>query len=356
MQRLGIIASSLFLIGLAPSALAGGFGEKTMRAPMPTTEVERSLILPRGWVETKVDFEQKVATASWNSAGERVDFDHSTWLYRTERLTLSLGYGPHSEMWFSVPFHQARLTQDRPDVPADYTQVDIRDNSIGDPKVGWRVEILRTEAPLTSVVFNTYWKGPAASEAPGTFIGGPLNVQGFVFTTGTPDAYFGVAAKRQFGPASFTLNAGYMRRFSSTVQYLIELENMQFLGRIAPGDELQVDTDLTVQAGPVALHAGTRGKTRAETRVGTTSGGIGVLRPDKPCGEGVDRGCLRPLAGSGGAALDVNVSAQFMLSRGLDFHVGANIPVVGEDFMFFPIEDLHPTAGTTINVTLEARY
>ncbi len=347
MYRLVLAATFSLTMILAPnSASAGMFGEKTMRQPLPTQAVERSLILPRGWVEVQLDFEQKTSTSSWNSDGSRDQWQHSRWSYRTQRATFTLGFAKRANLWFDFPVHQARLTQDREGVAADQ-QTDIRDASIGDPRAGWIIELFNQESPTASVAFEGWYKGAAANEAPGTYIGGPLNVNGFVFTTGTPDVYLGFGAKKQLGPLGLEAHAGYKHRFSATVQYLIELENSQFAGRMKPGHQFLVDTKVQLQLGPVAPYVGSRGLTRGEAAVGTTSGGPGVIRPDKQ---------LRKLSGSGGSQLDLVAGLQLNASRGFDVTLGANLPLIGEDFMFFPIEDLHPTAGTTLFGSVEIRY
>lgn len=343
MHRLGILASSLFFFSLSTAAQAG-FGEKTMRAPMPAHSVDRGLILPRGWFEVELGASQKTSTSSWDSSGQRVAWDHSKWLYKTENLKMTLGMGHRSNLWFEVPWHQARLDHVATAGVGGDSDWSIKDASVGDTRFGWTVVLTDDEESGTTAAFESWYKGPTAAESPGTFIGGPLNVQQFVFTTGTPDMYLGFAAKVRGGPVAATARVGYVRRFSSNVQYLIELDNTQFAGRIQPGDQLRFELNGQAQAGPIELHASVDGLLRGQVRVGTSSGGVAPNRQ------------LYALEGSDGAQMDLAFGAVVNANRAVDLGVDMRLPVMGEDLMFFPIEDLHPTAGTTVGAHVEVRY
>jgi hypothetical protein len=330
------------MIVLAPGVAQAAFEPKTQRDPLSRQAVERGLILPKGWVEFEFEGSRKHATSSWGADGAREQWNNSAWTYNTGRLTMSLGYGQRAEVWASLPYHRARL--DHFAVGATDTDWSISDQSIGDPRFGWRFELLDNPAPRASAIVEVAYKGPLGAESSGSFIGGPLNISGFVFTTGTPDLYAGAAYKRQFGPAAITARAGYARRFSGPVQYLIELENSQFIGRIKPGDLLTADLGAQLQLGPAALGVNPRFTYRGETRMGTTSPG---MSPNKT---------LRAVSGSDGFNLDVMADAVLNVSPALDLSFYANVPVAGQDLQFFPIEDLHPTAGTTLGGKVEVRY
>jgi hypothetical protein len=164
-------------------------------------------------------------------------------------------------------------------------------------------------------------------------------------TTGTPDAWAGVRAKRQLGPAALTVGGAWVHRFGGLVQYIIETENNQFQGRIKPGDQAVFDADLLLQLGPVAPRGGLLYRSTGLTAIGTTADG--VFRQNDN---------LVDVAGSDGWSLDARAGAILNLTRGLDLDLGVGIPLRGEDLLFFPIEDLSPTRGTTYSGTLEIRY
>lgn len=332
------LISAAVMLGLSTSAQAA-FTEKTMRAPLPRQAIERGLLMPRGWVELELDYARKNATANWTADGEKREWENSSFLYQTETAKISMGYGSRLEFWFAMPFHQASITSTLGD---GFT---TSGTSMGDPRVGWTFLLYDGGgSTVTQGAVEFMYKGPAGNESAGSYIGGPQNFNTFVFTTGTPDAYLGFVGKYQMGPIAITPRFGYARRFSGPVQYLVELQNFQFTGRIKPGDLLTASLKVEAQGGPVNLWARPDFRYRGETRMGTTSPG---WSPNK---------YLDPLAGSDGFNLDVAAGAELNVSRSLDVGFYANIPLMGQDFQFFPIEDLHPTAGVTLGGNLEVRY
>lgn len=322
---------------------------KTMREPLPAHEVERSLLLPKGWLELELAYDRHHGTGAWSPDGERDPFDHASWVYQTERATLTYGLSHQIELSWSVPFHQAHLTN-------DLLGTDTSDSSLGDPRIGLKYELIDRDPPPAlnsneprppldhSVALEFDYKAPAGKETPGTYIGGPLNVSGFVFTTGTPDLSIALAGRKQFGPIGLDARVGYVKRFSGVTQYLIELENLQFSGRIKPGDQIKADAKVLLQAGPVVPFADFAFVRRAITRTGTTS------KWPNPNAN------LSDVPESDGIAMDADVGLLVNASRGVDVTLHMKIPVAGEDLQFFPIEDLQPTLGPTFGGSLQVRY
>ncbi len=334
-----VVMFATFLLGYAQTAHAGGgpFSAKAMRESFSTREVDRSLLLPKGWLELSLGFDYKLGVGAWGADGSRQKWEDARWHYMTERATLRYGLGPRVELWAEIPVHQARLVNEP-------LGTDIKDWSMGDPRFGAKFNLISRDVPRTSFVLEFGYKGPAAKESPANYIGGPNNVTGFVFTTGTPDLSVGLGAKQQVGPVGFTGHVAYVHRFSGVVQYLVELENNQFLGRIKPGDQVKADLDVGVQLGPVWLHTAGKVEWRDVTRIGTSSRGSSPNSNTDVVAE------------SDGTAFDVSPGIVLNLSRGVDVSGYANIPLVGEDLQFFPIEDLHPTRGPTFGGAVELRY
>lgn len=329
---------TLFMaLALSADAMAGIGAVKTMRAPLPSTEVERPLNLPKGWLEFGFGAQRKLGVGSWTAEGEKDLFDSTQWTYDTARFDVRYGMSKRVEIWWSVPFHQAHLTN-------DLQGTDIKDASVGDAWFGYRLNLSRTDSPLTDVVFEAAYKGPMGQEAPGSYLGGPLNVTSFVFTTGTPDLKMGFGAKRQFGPVALSGHAGYTRRFSNVVQYLVELNETQFSGRIKPGDVIYADVGVTAQAGPVGILVQPELNQRFTTRIGTTSPGISPST------------YLYDVVGSDGTAMDLRLQGTVRVTGGMDINLMALLPMMGEDLQFFPLEDIHPTYGNTYGASLELRY
>lgn len=328
---------SLALVFWTPSADAAGFQAKTMRAPLSAVEVERPLIIGRGWLEFGLGVDVKRATGAWTGEGEMEPFDSASWLYTTERLDIRYGISRRAELYWNVPFHYVHLTN-------PLLKTDTADFGIGDPRFGWRLEWLRRSAPTGSLVTELEFKMPAGSESPASYIGGPNTVSAFVQSTGTADTSLTARYKQQLGPAAITAGLGYVYRFSGVTQYVIETEQQQFLGRFKPGSETRVSVEPAVQIGPAHLSAEALLRLRQATSVGTTSGG---LFPDA---------YLDPIEGSDGMSLDVTPALTLNVSRSVDVRAAVGIPLMGEDLLLFPLEDISPTYGITYSGTVEFRY
>lgn len=327
---------------LAQPAMAAGFQAKTMRAPMATTEVERGLIIGRGWLELDLGADYKQATGYWGDDGSKGTFldenGHGAhWLYTTERMGIRYGITRHAELYLIVPFHYVRLTNGLLGTNTDTF-------GLGDPKMGWKIEWLRKHAPTTSIATDLFVKVPAGGESPGSFIGGPNTVSSFPLSTGTMDAGIELAGKQQFGPMAITVGIRGTHKFSGVAQYVIEVEEYQFLGRFKPGDEVRLRLQPEIQLGPIAASAEIAYAARASAASGTTSSGI---IPDRH---------LTPIAGSDGWALDLTPGLTANITRGFDLQAAVGIPLRGEDLAFFPFEDLTPTRGLTYSATVELRY
>jgi len=333
------ISLALALLALTPgSAEATAWQSKTMQAPLAAREVARGLHLPKGWAEFSLGFDYKIGTGSWGPGGEISPFDNANFIYTTQRLSARYGFSHGTELFISVPAHYIALTNDS-------NGADTSGVYQGDPRFGFRMGLFDNDLPLTSVVLEAEMKVPAGNEDPGSYIAGPSVFSEFITTTGTQDISLSLAAKRQVtSNLAVGASAGYNHRFSSLVHYLIELGENQGAGRIKPGAQFFVGTTITAQAGPLAITVSPTYMTQGDVRVGTTSGG---LSPDSQ---------LEAVDGSGGDYLDLSVGATAHINRNIDLSVGANIPLMGEDLMFFPIEDIHPTYGNTYSGTFTLRY
>jgi len=327
----------LFALSLGGTASAGGFEAKTMRDSLAAREVERPLVLGKGWIEAGLGYEYKNSDGYWDEDGEAQSFDNANWMYSTQSVTIRYGLARRSELWWRVPFHHARLTNDE-------LGTDTSSFGLGDPSFGYRLELYRSSAPTTSVVGEVFYKAPAGDDSPGNFIGGPNTFNNIVMSTGTPDMGLAVEGKRQVGPIALTLGAKYTHRFSAAVGYLIETEFHQFQARIKPGDLIDYTADVMVQVGPVAIHNTWFFQQRMETRIGTAS--------DDLLGESN----LVPIDGSDGASIDASIGAVVNVTRGVDVLFDVRHALKGEDLQFFPIEQIHPTRGTTYSTAIELRY
>lgn len=324
-------------------ASAAGFQAKTMRAPLAAVEVERPLLIGRGWLELGIGADYKLAAGYWDEDGVAMDWegtggkDGARWLYTTERLDLRYGIARRADLYWSVPFHYVRLTNETLGTDTDTF-------GVGDARFGWRLQWLGGTAPTQSLISEVDFKLPSGSEAAGTYIGGPNTVQSFIVSTGTMDTALSVRYKRQFGPTAVTAGVGYVHRFSGVTQYVIEVEEYQFLGRFKPGSEFRAQVEPMIQVGPVAAAGELLFRQRLASSIGTTSGGI---IPDAH---------LLPLEDTDGWALDLTPRLTLNLTRGVDVKASAGIPLRGEDVSLFPLEDLTPTRGITWSGQVLLRY
>ncbi len=337
LRAVGVLALLATAVSLSPAAQASAWEPKTMQDYWSSREVERPLNLGKGWLEVTGGVEAKRATGYWGPDGEALDFDHATWLYSTEYLAIRYGLTRKIELFGTLPFHYLRLTN-------DLYGTDTKVFHLGDPHAGLIYDLYRARSPLTSVVGIVDLKLPAGNEAVGSYIGGPGTLSDFVTTTATTDLRLALAAKTQLGPVAVGGQVGYIHYFSGLAQYVVETEELQFSGRIKPGDKVYVQAQVVAQGGPVAVIITPEFEAHGPTQLGTSSGG---LFPDRN---------LDPVDGSGGWSFGVDTRLIAHASKNADFVLGLHVPIRGEDLMFFPLEDIHPTRGLTWSAAIKFRY
>ncbi|MEC8381412.1 MAG: hypothetical protein VXZ96_13875 [Myxococcota bacterium] len=318
-------------------AQAGGFEPKTMRDPLSKRAIERGLVLGKGWVELEFANDSKVATGYWDSEGQPQDFEHARWTYTTQRLDIRYGVTRRAELYWRIKTHYVQLEN-------DYLGTDTSQFGIGDPEIGYTYELFKTLAPVTSVVVYGVYKAPLANESPGNYVGGANSFQAFVLTTGTPDWTFGMKAKKQFGPIAIEGGLAHIFRQSGLALYVVETDLNQFMMRIKPGNIERAHLGVQSQFGPLNLSGTAILDKRALLKIGPTSDGI------------IPTQALESVKDSDGIYLDARLAAELNLSNTIDFVGQANIPLVGEDLQFFPIEDIHPTRGNTYTGAFVFRY
>lgn len=334
-RRLAACCGVVLTWASAVPAFAAGFQQKTMRVPLAVTEVERPLILGRGWLELGLGVDVKDAAGAWTAGGEPRGFgdDATGWLYTTERVDVRYGITRHAELYARVPIHYARLTG----AGAATTAF-----GLGDPVAGGRLEWFRKQAPTTSITSDLYAKLPAGPEAPGSTVGTPARTTGVPLSTGTFDAGVEMAGKHQLGPVAVTAGIAYTHRFSGVTQYRLDIDDAPYAGRFKPGDEVRLRVEPVIQLGPVAVAAEVAYVRRAMAAIGTSGGASGSE--------------LTAVAGSDGWAVDVTPGFTVNVTRGFDLHAGVGVPIRGEDLVFFPLEDLTPTRGLLWSGGMELRY
>jgi hypothetical protein len=333
-QRLAVISvAALFSV----NAEAGGFEGKTMRDPFSNRSVERGLVLGKGWFQINAGSSYKNATGYWDSEGVQQDFQNANWLYTTQHLGIRYGLTRNFEFSWTVKSHYVALTNT--DLGTDTSMF-----GLGDPELGATYQLYKSSTPMTSIVTYAKYKAPFANEMPGNYVGGPNSFSNFVLTTGTPDLKVGLAAKKQFGPAAVTVDMRHVKRFSALTNYAIETDMNQFSSRVKPGDLNILDVQGEMQLGPLNVQAGGTYTQRGFFQIGSTSDG---WLPNKN---------LESIEGSNGWAMDARIGATLNLFQEMDINANALIPLRGEDLMFFPLEDVHPTYGLVYSGELVYRF
>lgn len=327
----------LTLLATTPDAVAAGFQAKTMRAPMSAVEVERPLVLGKGWLEASFGYDHKFADGAWSPEGEAVQWESARWLFTTQRLGIRYGFTQSTEFYWDIPFHYARLVNDE-------LGTDTDGFGIGEPKFGWKWELFNRSVPTTSLVLDLQYKMPTGQETAGTYVGGPNTFNTIPMSTGQADLAAFLRGKQQFGPIAVTASVGWVNRFSGVSQFVVEVDQYQFSGRFKPGSEVRAELSPMLQLGPVAVHGNVVYRQWFEAAVGTTSEGFFV-------DENLD-----PIAGSDGFAVDAGGGVVVNITRGVDVLASASVPVRGEDLLFFPLEGISPTRGPTVSTSLELRY
>ncbi|MSQ01352.1 MAG: hypothetical protein EXR71_05580 [Myxococcales bacterium] len=322
---------------VVPSAGAAGFQVKTMRAPLSAVEVERPLIIGKGWFEGSFGYEHKFADGAWSADGEAHQWDGAQWLYTTERLGIRYGITRSSELYWDVPFHYVRLVN--PDLGTDTASF-----GIGEPKFGWKLELFNRAIPTTSLVLDVQYKMPTGQETAGTYVGGPNTVATFPMSTGQADLAVFARAKQQLGPIAIEASVGYIHRFSGVSQFVVEVDQYQFSGRFRPGNEVRAELSPMLQMGPIAIRGDAVYRNWSAASVGTTSGGFFVDEQ------------LDVIGGSDGWSFDAGGGLVINASRGVDILASAMVPIRGEDLTFFPLESISPTRGPTLSTSVELRY
>ena len=318
-------------------AQAGGLEGKTMRDPISNRSLERGLVLGKGWFQISTGASYKMSSAYWDSTGVKQDWDSTSWLYTTEYMDLKYGITRNVEFSWKVKTHYVGLTN-------THLGTDFHQFGMGDPEVGVKYQLYRSNAPLQSVIAYGSYKASVANEMPGNYVGGPNTFSNFILTTGTPDLSIGLAGKAQFGPMALTVDLSHKQRFSGLTSYAIETDMNQFQMRVKPGNVEKLDVTGETQLGFVNLQVGGVYQQRGFFEIGSTSKGF---FPNKN---------LQTITDSNGWSLDAKVGATINVFNQMDIKAGALLPIRGEDLLFFPLEEVNPTYGAVYNGELVYRF
>lgn len=298
------------------SALAG-LGPHSSREPLPSRELERASIVPKGWTEIEFDLEHARADAAWSAEGDPLPLAviRSSW---TASAGLRVGIAPGWEVFANLPWHR---------VDAFVVQ-----QGVGTVEVGTRVSVVREEAPNRSVVMEFAARLPLGADGP---IGSIDDVRAgpdggrLPLTVGTGDLVLAALGRRAFGPMLVDGRLEVVRRFAGRPAW--------HGGRFEPGDTAGASARVLLQVGPTAW--GPTGEL-----VG--SGPVRSAGPGDP---------LIPVRGTGGARADAGGEVLLQLTRGLELQGSYERSLIGEDDAFAWVPSVHPLRERRLAFTVRGR-
>lgn len=278
---------------------AAGLHAKPSRAPLPAREVERGLVLPKGWTEVGVDLARKVADERWTASGatEVAPARYARW---TQVVRLRHGVAPGLELWVTVPWHQARLGS-------------ASVAGLGDAAFGARIGLGDREPPRRALALELAWESASATEVP------------IALGVGTPECEIALAGRAEIGALALSARGGYAARLPGPVRWLP--------GTIDPGDLVRGRLDARFQFGPFVALAQPTVTARGDTVVS------GVRARD-----------------SGGIAVDVRVGGLVALTRAVEVGFDRAWPLIGQDAEFWTVDELHPMRGATWTAAWVVRF
>jgi hypothetical protein len=334
MVGFGAIAG--FIVGMTSVADAGPFSPKTMQGPLSENQVERALVLPKGWLEVGLSVDHKRSdTYRGSDGGEREQPAGFLWSHSRMWLDVRQGFSPRVTLYARVPWIRSEL---QPVIGTSTATI-----AMGDAHTGLVVQPMA--AGPHSLAFSADLKAPSGVEWPsGT--GAPGNTKSFL--TGTGITNFGLFAhgKLVLAPVlSLRGDAGYVRKFPGVVGYVVQSDGFGN-GILNPGDELKLNAQMTGQLGShVWLRMTADYRHMGETWMGVTGPGGGRI--------------MSPIRHTAGDWLNGGLLIGFEPTVNWTLTVRAENDLMGSDtrpFAHLGLEELSPQSGLTVGAGVVARW
>jgi len=329
--------SVLWLIaGWAGIAQAGPFTQKSSQGEAPETQVDRRLVLPRGWLELGVRADSKSSNAYRDGQGRRKQRE-SNWRYSRGWLDVRQGFSKRITLYGSMPWVMAELSPQAGTV--------TRTVAMGDAHIGLVAEPWNWEE--VGLGFSMDLKAPSGVEWPGDVVSGPDQVSSFLTGTGTSN--FAVQALGRAVIADrigVRAGVGYVHKFAGVVGYVVQDDGFGN-GWIDPGDEIRLDADATGQIiDSLALSLGARWSRRSAYKMGVS-------------GPGTTRRVMSELPGGAGSFLDARVGLSWEPSDHWELHAHGARDVAGSDtrvFSHLGLEEFSPQPGIEAGMGVRVRW
>ncbi len=336
-RRPMLLAAVLALLTATPAwAGQSPFRIRTSRPAYPGMEVARPITLQKEWAEYGLTYQFRDVSEVTDADGNVDDADYE---YRLSWLTLDARYGftRNLTLFMSLPFSVASER-----VGGDDGEGTITESGLGDVRFGFTWQAFHREGASTLTSLGVTWdtKQPSGQEAPGA-----PGSRHLTLGTGTTNTGLTLHAKQRVGPVAAVARAGYVHKFSAVTMWVRDLET-GYNGRFKPGDELSTGLHLTIQ--PIrfaALTAGADYVRRMESAVGASSNDI------SPAND------LETIEDSDFEALSASGRVIVQAGENWDLAGGVSIPLMSRNSgLFFPLEDLTQSYGTTFTGSLLFRW
>jgi hypothetical protein len=309
-----------------------------MQGDFPQLEIERELVLPKGWLELSVAGDQKVSTNYRDEVGALKPRSNGTvWTYRQTWLRIEQGFSNRATLYAHIPMVRASLENDS----GVYTQT----RAMGDVHAGIRFQ--PQLGVQTKLAFELDLKTPSGLEWPSDFIGGSNNTTSFLTGTGVTNLGVDIHGRQVFNDTlALDARIGYTHKFPSVVGYVLETGGFGN-GWLNPGNETRLQGSLICQVGPrLTLHGDLRHSTRLAHRTGTS--GSSTIEVD-----------LDTLTGTESQYFDAGGGLQLAVNTNLEIRAQALGQVSGTDtrtFAHLGLEELSPQPGVTSELEVVLRW
>ena len=323
---------------LTGAALAGPFTQKTMAGAWPERQVERQLVLPKGWVQIGVTADHKTATRTRDKWGIAQDMDPGVAFHYTRTwLRVDQGFSKRIRLYAHAPMVRAALARDGETAVATTALGDVRGGFVAQPWLDTRVR----------GAVQVELKAPTGVEWPGGSTGGAGNTRSFLTGTGSTDLNLTLHGQLGLGDAGrLRAQAGYDARLPGVVGYIVEVDG-QANGWLDPGDVWRLRLDGTAQLGSdLALTAGGTARSVGWYRSGTS--GPSIWRAD-----------LYEIPASYGTFVDVDGRISYEPDPHFEVAAVAAWQVVGGHtgvFSHLGLDDYSPLPGLTLGLDLVTRW
>ncbi len=316
---------------------AAVLGPKTTMGELPSREVDRELVLPRGWVAVSIGLDTKISRSSRDALGQVQEWEGGTrWRYSRAWLEVHQGFSARVTPYLRVPFVNANLrTSDGETVST---------TALGDVHAGLFFQPWRGGPRTFAAQLDL--KSPTGVEWPGSPMDGGANTDSFLTGTGTTNVGLHLHAHARMGDLTrLEGRLGAVARLPAVVGYVQEVGGFGN-GWLDPGDEAVGAVGLRVQArDDLHLNVEVVASARGTTWVGTSGESVWRVSWDPM----MDPGLF--LDGSFGFGWDVSKRWSVEGALGRSFLGGDT-----RTFAALGLEEFSPQPGVVGALSLEGRW